>query len=170
MERGALDLKRYVALNGALSGKEMRDAAAAAAQCLQAVHNSGLVWTDMKTENFIVTEEGQVKGIDLESAMPVRDNPVDYSPEATPPEFAKAFLAGDGPYFVLEQSYDAWSFGMLLYELSTGSGYWDGKSPVVITKALRAMPDINLDDVDIDRNLKDLIGKCLDWGTKLHQV
>ena len=117
MERGAVDLKRYLTINGALTGKELRDAASAAAQCLQAVHDSGLVWTDMKTENFIVTEEGQVKGIDLESAMPIKDNPVDYSPEATPPEFAKAFLAGDGPYFVLDTSYDIWSFGMLLYEL-----------------------------------------------------
>lgn len=166
MERGAVDLKKYVAINGALSGRELRDAASAAAQCLQAVHQSGLVWTDMKTENFVVTEEGQVKGIDLESAMPVRDNPVDYSPEATPPEFATAFLAGDGPYFILEQSYDMWSLGMLLYELSTGKGYWDGKNPVTITKALKARPEISLDDVDIDKNLKDLISKCLDLNPR----
>lgn len=161
MERGALDLKKYININGALDGKELRDAASAAAQCLQAVHDSGLVWTDMKTENFVVTEDGQVKGIDLESAMPVRDNPVDYSPEATPPEFAKAFLAGDGPFFVLEQSYDMWSFGILLYELATGKGYWDGKSPVVITKALRNEPEIDLTNEDIDKRLKDLIQKCL---------
>ena len=166
MERGAVDLKKYIAINGPLTGKELRDAASAAAQCLQAVHNSGLVWTDMKTENFIVTEEGQVKGIDLESAMPVKDSPVDYSPEATPPEFAKAFLAGDGPYFVLEQSYDTWSFGMVLYELSTGKGYWEGKTPVQITKALRDGPEINLDDVDIEPKLKDLIRRCLDLDPK----
>lgn len=166
MERGAIDLKRYISINGALKGKQLRDAASAAAQCLQAVHNSGLVWTDMKSENFIVTEEGQVKGIDLESAMPVRDNPVDYSPEATPPEFAKAFLAGDGPYFVLEQSYDMWSFGMLLYELSVGRGYWEGMTPVRITKALRDDPEIVLDDVDIDEKLRDLIKKCLDLNPR----
>jgi serine/threonine protein kinase len=161
MERGALDLKKYIQINGALNGRELRDAASAAAQCLQAVHQSGLVWTDMKTENFIVTDDGQVKGIDLESAMPIRDNPVDYSPEATPPEFAKAFLAGDGPFFVLDQSYDMWSFGILLYELATGKGYWDGKSPVVITKALRNEPEFDLSNEDIDKRLKDLILKCL---------
>jgi len=162
IERGTVDLKKYISINGKLEGKELRDAAAAAAQCLQAVHDSGLVWTDMKTENFVVTKEGQVKGIDLESAMPVRDNPVDYSPEATPPEFAKAFLDGDGPYFVLEPNYDMWSFGMLLYELATGTGYWDGKTPVQITKALRDAPEIDLSGVDIDANLKDLIMQCLD--------
>jgi serine/threonine protein kinase len=166
MERGAIDLKRYIAVNGALSGKELRDAASAAAQCLQAVHDSGLVWTDMKTENFVVTEEGQVKGIDLESAMPVRDNPVDYSPEATPPEFAKAFLDGDGPYFVLQQKYDMWSFGMLLYELATGKGYWDGRSPIQITRALRDEPTIELDDVEFDEKLKNLIQKLLQIDPK----
>jgi serine/threonine protein kinase len=166
MERGIIDLKRYIAVNGALSGKELRDAASAAAQCLQAVHDSGLVWTDMKTENFVVTDEGQVKGIDLESAMPVRDNPVDYSPEATPPEFAKAFLEGDGPYFVLQQKYDMWSFGMLLYELATGRGYWDGKTPIQITRALRDGPTIELDNVDFDDKLKNLVSKCLQFDPK----
>lgn len=166
VERGTVDLKKYISINGGLEGKELRDAAAAAAQCLQAVHDSGLVWTDAKTENFVVTKEGQVKGIDLESAMPVKDNPVDYSPEATPPEFAKAFLEGDGPYFVLEKNYDMWSFGMLLYELSTGAGYWDGKTPVQITKALKEMPEIDLSDVDIDPKMKDLISQCLSLDPK----
>ena len=162
VERGTVDLKKYISINGALKGKELRDAAAAAAQCLQAVHNSGLVWTDLKTENFVVTSDGQVKGIDLESAMPHKDSPVDYSPEATPPEFAEAFLAGDGPYFVLEYNYDVWSFGMMLYELAVGKGYWDGKTPVQITKTLRTKPKISLDDIDIDPKLKDLIRQCLD--------
>jgi serine/threonine protein kinase len=161
MERGAMDLKKFLQMNGALEGKDLRDAASAATQCLQAVHQSGLVWTDMKTENFILTSTGTIKGIDLESAMPKRENPVDYSPEATPPEFAAAFLAGDGPYFELEYNYDMWSLGMLLYEVSTGRGYFDGKSPVQITKILKTGPTIELDDVDIDPRLRDLMRQCL---------
>jgi serine/threonine protein kinase len=161
MERGVMDLKKFLQMNGALEGKELRDAASAVTQCLQACHQSGLVWTDLKTENFILTSTGTIKGIDLESAMPVRDNPVDYSPEATPPEFAAAFLAGDGPYFKLEYNYDMWSLGMLLYEVSTGRGYFDGKSPVQITKLLKAGPPIEIDDVDIDPRLRDLMRQCL---------
>lgn len=161
MERGSIDMKRYLQMNGALEGKDLRDAASSAAQCLQAVHQSGLVWTDMKTENFVVTDKGDVKGIDLESAMPVRDNPVDYSPEATPPEFAKAFLAGDGPYFELQYNYDMWSLGMFLYELATGRGYFDGKNPMQITKLLRLEPTIELDNVNLDGKLKDLVRQCL---------
>lgn len=160
MERGVADLKRYIAVNGKLEGRELRDAASAAAQCIQAVHGSGLVWTDMKSENFIVTSDGKFKGIDLESAMPVKDNPVDYSPEGTPPEFARAFLAGEGPYFVLQYNYDIWSLGMLFYELATGKGYFDGKTPLQITRALRDGVEIDVSSVP-DNQLRDLICKCL---------
>jgi serine/threonine protein kinase len=160
MERGVVDLKRYIAMNGKLEGKELRDAAAAAVQCIQAVHGSGLVWTDLKTENFVVTGTGQFKGIDLESAMPVKDNPVDYSPEGTPPEFARAFLSGEGPYFVLQYNYDIWSIGMLLFELATGKGYFDGKTPLQITRLLRDGPSIDVSAI-ADEKLRDLVTKCL---------
>jgi serine/threonine protein kinase len=160
MDRGVADLKRYIALNGKLQGKELRDACAAAAQCIQAIHASGLVWTDMKSENFVVDANGVFKGIDLESAMPVYDNPVDYSPEGTPPEFARAFLAGEGPYFVLQYNYDIWSLGMLFYELATGRSYWAGKTPAQITKELRDGPQIDVRNVE-NPSLRNLIAKCL---------
>jgi serine/threonine protein kinase len=165
MERGALDLKRYISINGQLKGRRLRDAAAAAATCLQAVHGSNLVWTDLKTENFIVDSSGQVKGIDLESAMPYKGNPVDYSPEGTPPEFARAYLAGDGCYFILRYNYDVWSFGMLLFEMATGQGYFDGQTPVQITKTLRDGPTIDLTEVE-DGQMRNLISSCLQLDPK----
>jgi len=170
MERGAQDLKYYLAQEHAgdgLSGKKLREAAAAAAQCVQAAHASGLVWTDMKTENFVVTENGEFRGIDLESAIPVGQNPVDYSPEACPPEFAKAFLAGEGPYFALQKNYDIWSFGMMCYEMATGGGYFDNKSPIQITRALAIMEELEIpDDVEIDGRMKSLIQSCLQVDPK----
>lgn len=167
LEKGAQDLKTFLTSRGRLEGKELRDACIAAAQCVQALHNVGLVWTDLKTENFVVMSDGEVKGIDLESAMPVGDNPVDYSPEACPPEFAAAFLEGDGPYFQLETSYDIWSLGMLMLELSTGAGFFDGKNPTQITKWLRDCEDgIPLDNVNVDDRLKDLLRRCLQKDPK----
>jgi serine/threonine protein kinase len=165
LERGEEDLKTYLSkkrANGGLSGKELREAAAAAAQCVQAAHQSGLVWTDLKTENFVVTRTGEFRGIDLESAMPIKGNPVDYSPEACPPEFAQAFLDGDGPYFTLQTNYDIWSLGMMFYELGTSRGYFDGKSPIQITRALSQMDKFEIgDDVEIDGRFKSLIETCL---------
>lgn len=169
LERGEMDLKSYLNTEVArgLRGNALRDAAMAAAQCLQALHSSNMVWTDLKTENFIVTEaEGAddgitVKGIDLESAMPMFNNPVDYSPEACPPEFAEAFLSGDGPFFALDPSYDVWSYGMMLYEISTGEGVFDGQTPAQVTKNL-ADPDFepNFDNIQ-DKKLRNLVKACL---------
>jgi hypothetical protein len=165
MERGVEDLKTYLSRSrdaGGLSGKELRDAAAAAAQCVQAAHQSGLVWTDLKTENFVVTRTGDFKGIDLESAIPVGGNPVDYSPEACPPEFAQAFLDGDGPYFSLQTSYDIWSLGMMFYELGSGRGYFDGKTPIQITRELAQMKNMEVDaDIEMDGRFRSLVKSCL---------
>lgn len=168
IERGTKDLKSFLNGKGKLEGKELRDACIAATQCVQALHNAGLVWTDMKTENFVVMPNGEVKGIDLESAMPIGDNPVDYSPEACPPEFAASFLAGEGPYFELESSYDIWSLGMLMLELATGRGYFDGKNPSQITKILRDMAEGSMDltTIDCDERLKDLLRRCLQKDPK----
>eukprot|EP00980_Cylindrotheca_fusiformis_P004625 scaffold990_cov108-Cylindrotheca_fusiformis.AAC.2 len=163
LERGARDLKSFLDSRGRLQGGELRDACIAAAQCVQAVHSAGLVWTDIKTENFVVMPDGQVKGIDLESAMPQGDNPVDYSPEACPPEFAAAFEVGDAPYFTLNSSYDVWSLGMLYLELASGRGVFDHKDPKEITRLLKDLDRIPMDDIpdDCDPNLRDLISKCL---------
>jgi len=170
LEKGTRDLKNYLSFQEGmcLQGGALRDAAMAAAKCLQAFHSSNLVWTDLKPENFVVMEDSlkssdklDVKGIDLESAMPYKDNPVDYSPESCPPEFAQAFLNGDAPYFELDFSYDIWSYGIYLYELSTGEGAFDGKNPAQVTMAL-SDPDheINLDKVQ-DARLRNLIKACL---------
>lgn len=172
MEMGRKDLKAILAerLGRRLEGRALRDAAASAAQCIQAMHSSGIVWTDLKSENFVVCgdEIGDggglpgVKGIDLESAMPYKSNPVDFSPEACPPEFAQAFIAGEGLEFTLDYSYDMWSYGMMLYELSTGKPYFDGKTPAQITKVLRLGIDFSVDTSEIaDSKLRDLVNQLL---------
>jgi serine/threonine protein kinase len=102
-----------------------------------------------------------VKGIDLESVVPMGGPPLDYSPEACPPEFAEEYLAGRGLDFRVDYHYDIWSLGMLLYELSTGKTYFDGKSPAQITKILRA-PSFEPDVSSVpDGRLRDLIKQCL---------
>jgi len=159
-----------------LPRRALRNAAMAAAQCLQALHGSGLVWTDLKTENFVLIKQdgegkedmGQVKGIDLESAVNRGSSPTDFSPEACPPEFASAFITGKALTFQVDYSYDIWSYGMLLYELSTGQGYFGTKSPTQMTKFLAQLSqekDRGSSWMDLsliqDEKLKDLIGQCV---------
>ena len=172
IESGERDLKAVLVdrKGRGLEGRAMRNAASCAAQCVQAMHTSGLVWTDLKAENFVVLKDSKdmadTKGIDLESAIRRGGNPVDYSPEACPPEFAIEFLQGRGCDFVLDYSYDVWSYGMLLYELSVGQPYFSAKNPGAITKALRSPNfEANLDKVKDDK-LRDLVGQCLRYDPK----
>ena len=49
-----------------------------------------------------------VKGIDLESAVRVGSDAVDYSPEVCPPEFAREYEKNGGEGFRVEKNYDLW--------------------------------------------------------------
>lgn len=169
VDGGVMNLEQYLNQRSktGFEGRIMRDLAAAAGQCVQASHSSNMVWTDLKIDNFVVMDTQQdkkikIKGIDLESAVPFGKNPFDYSPEACPPEFAKAFVSGDGADFICRPSYDIWSLGMMLYHLHTGSSYFTSKSPATITKLLSADQfSVNLSRVKDDK-LRDLLKQCLD--------
>jgi serine/threonine protein kinase len=150
-----------------------RSALLAAAKCIDTLHRARLVYTDLKAENLIFMEDLDsgnaakdgnivIKGVDLESAIPQRGHPLDYTPEASPPEFAVRYLQGEAYDFVLDYSYDIWSFGIIAYELAVGRGYFYKKQPAHIMKALGLgfqPPDV--DNAIDDEKLCDLINKCL---------
>ena len=122
MECGTSDLKSYLQIKGALAGQELQSVARAAVECLQAMHERSLEWTELKSENLVLTSDRSVKGIDVESAVPVRNHPIDFTPKQCPPEFAEGFLCGREPFMEMDTTFDIWSMGMLLYELENG-GY-----------------------------------------------
>lgn len=118
MERGCQDLESYLHDYGPMQGDALQKAVATTAKAVQACHEQDMVWTELKATNFVIcpiiddddNEEGGVvvenfmddpqkfdffiKAIDLESAVKEGDPPIDFSPEAIPPEFATAYLCG----------------------------------------------------------------------------
>lgn len=159
--------------NQGLEGKAMRQAAVALVQCILAMQSYNMVWTDLKAENFVVVSDSMgdgsiegIKAIDLESAVQAGSPPLDYSPEACPPEFAQAVSKGLGPDFAVNYEYDSWSYGMLLYELAVGKSYWAGKQDNTITRILKE-PGFQVDVSAVeDDKLRDLISKCLQTDPK----
>lgn len=88
-----------------------------------------------------------------------------YSPESCPPEFTRDLMNGEGPDFVLQYSYDVWSYGIMLYELATGISPFRGKSPAKIMRSLEGGAAIDLSKVP-DKKLQDLIEDCLEIDPK----
>jgi hypothetical protein len=74
MERGNQDLKSFIQENAPLegAGEQLQETAETTARCVEAIHDSKMVWPEIKAENFAVAEDGtSIKGIlDLESAYP----------------------------------------------------------------------------------------------------
>lgn len=176
MEAGRQNLKTVLAERGGrgLEGKALREAAAAAAQCIQAMHSSGLVWSDLKSENFVVVGEEigdrgslPVKGIDIESAVRKGTKLVSYSPEACPPEFARMCFSGLRKNFReynIDYSFDIWSYGMFLYEIAVGQKYFGRASPEQIIRELVSegfvLDKYKMNEVQ-NGQLRNLIEGCL---------
>ncbi|KAL7568095.1 hypothetical protein ACA910_020809 [Epithemia clementina (nom. ined.)] len=120
---------------------ELQNTARSAAQTIQAVHQSGMVWTKLKSTNFVMVPMDQhkkkkknkddwwtsmqVKAIDLELAVPQNEPPIDFSAEAAPPKFTMEYLCGREPQMEMKQSFDIWSLGMLFYKMATGWSYFN---------------------------------------------
>ena len=147
----------------------MLKAARKTAKATHAVHQQNMVWTEIKAENFVVTDddlnvgENMYKGIDLESAVPVGEFPLDFTTKSIPPEFAREYTCGREATAKMEYSFDVWSLGMLLYKLAVGEHYFSGLDDFCITRSLSTMEEVNLDNVHLQNNpqLKDLVGQCL---------
>ena len=162
MECGKQDLKSYIQVKGGLTGHELQTTARAAVECLQAMHERNLVWTELKSENFIVTQNGKVKGIDVESAVPIKHNPIDFTPKQCPPEFAAGYLCGREPFMEMDFSFDIWSTGMLLYELATGRHYFAAQEHCHVTVCMELKNTCGMDLSEVRQPLlQDLIRRCL---------
>ena len=151
-------LKRYIRRYGRLSVRETVDFSKKIAMGIQAAHRKGIVHRDIKPQNILVSESGEVKVADFGIAR------------ATTGDTISQNLMGSVHYLSPEQARgnysdeksDIYSLGITMYEMATGRVPFDSENSVSIA-LMHIREDITPPRCyfpDIPASLEKIILKC----------
>ena len=123
-----ITLKQYIERNGRIPVKEATSIGIQIAQGMEAAHNAGIVHRDIKPANVLISREGKIKVTDFGIARNTTANTISED------------ILGSVRYISPEQARgarvdtrsDIYSFGIVLYEMVTGTIPFDGESSVSI--------------------------------------
>jgi eukaryotic-like serine/threonine-protein kinase len=143
-------LEKLIGPKGLGTG-ELTRYAAQIADALSKAHAAGIIHRDLKPSNIMVTDDGRVKVLDFGLAKLME--PSETSPDDTTLSARslteEGTAVGTAPYMSPEQAdgrkldtrSDIFSFGSVLYEMTTGRKPFTGNSPVsILAKVLHADP------------------------------
>ena len=165
------------------------------AEALEEAHENGIVHRDLKPGNIKVTPDGKVKVLDfglakaMESAGGSASNQsITHSPTVSRHATEAGVILGTAAYMSPEQARgkavdrraDIWSFGVVGYEMLTGSRLFTGETVSdTLAAVLRAEPDWGMLPAGTPKGLRRLLIRCLkkdpkarlrDIGDARHQI
>ena len=141
------------------------------AEALEAAHENGIVHRDLKPANVKVTPEGKVKVLDFGLAKALDPEALDAtlsnSPTRSIAATQRGIILGTAAYMAPEQARgravdkraDIWAFGVILYEMLTGSRLFNGEDiSEILAAVIKEQPSYEAVPMAVRR----LIRKCLE--------
>jgi hypothetical protein len=141
------------------------------ATALEAAHEKHITHRDLKPGNILLKPDGSVKVLDFglaKMSAPVRpDGPLEPSPTLTTAMTQVGTIVGTPAYMAPEQvkgkavdkRADIWAFGVVVYELVTGSTPFHGSDmSEILASVIKDQPDF----APVPHELRRLLKKCLE--------
>ena len=172
----AMELVEGEAPKGPLPFDEAWKIASQIAAALEYAHDRGIIHRDLKPANIKITPDGAVKLLDfgLAKAFTNQREPqtsAETSPTLTIAATEVGVILGTAAYMPPEQAKgksvdrraDIWSFGVVLYELLTGTRPFHGDDvSETLVSVIRDEPDLS----KIPPKARKLLGRCLEKDSK----